>query len=356
MIVVNARFLTQKMTGVQRFSIELSLQLKQIYNDDIRFVCPGNIIQTEYASQLGVEIVGKRTGYLWEQFELPRYLKKNGSPLLISFGNVAPICYRNKISTLHDITFIRYPQTLSKSFLLIYKFLIPLVLKTSKHIFTVSEFSKEEISSYYHIDKSKISVIYNAVAKDFRPVKTEKLKKEIYILAVSSFKANKNFFKIYQAFALAKQQIEGLKFYVIGDLTSDKFQSLQFEIDEMMKDKDIKLLGRISDEELIRYYSNAKAFVFASLYEGFGIPVLEAQACGCPVICANNTSLPEVAGNSALMCNPNDKEDIANAIISILQNLSLSNELKAKGFSNYIRFSWKNEALKIQLLLNNLDF
>jgi len=228
-------------------------------------------------------------------------------------------------------------------------------LKTSKHIFTVSEFSKEEISSYYHIDKSKISVIYNAVAKDFRPVKTEKLKRKFISSPFPVLKRIRTFFKIYQAFALAKQQIEGLKFYVIGDLTSDKFQSLQFEIDEMMKDKDIKLLGRISDEELKRYYSNAKAFVFASLYEGFGIPVLEAQACGCPVICANNTSLPEVAGKSALMCNPNDKEDIANAIISILQNLSLSNELKAKGFLNYIRFSWKNEALKIQLLLNNLD-
>lgn len=342
------------MTGVQRFSIELSLQLKQIYNDDIRFVCPGNIIQTEYASQLGAEIVGKRTGYLWEQFELPRYLKRNGSPLLICFGNVAPIFYRNKISTLHDITFIRYPQTLSKSFLLLYKYLIPLVLKTSKRILTVSEFSKKEISSYYHIDSDKISVVYNAVAKSFHPLQNGQLKAENYIVTVSSFKVNKNFFKTYKAFVLAKRQIPGLKFYVIGDLTSTNFQSLQSEIDEMKGDEDVKLLGRISDEDMIRYYSNAKAFVFASLYEGFGIPVLEAQACGCPVVCSNASSLPEVLGDSALLFNPENEHEISDAIVRVVTDSSFANKLVGAGYKNYIRFSWQSGAMNIKDVINSV--
>ena len=149
MIVVNARFLTQPLTGVQRFAFEISRALRDLCNDkDLHFVAPSNILTPKKAKELDVEIIGSHTGHLWEQLDLPLYLRKVGNPLLLNFCNTAPIFYKNKLSTIHDITYIRYPQTFSKSFRYFYKVAIPLVLKTSRHVFTVSNFSKQEISDY----------------------------------------------------------------------------------------------------------------------------------------------------------------------------------------------------------------
>lgn len=115
MIYVNARFLTQPITGVQRYSLEISLQLKQLM-PSIRFVAPQNVIHPEMVEALGVELVGSRTGHAWEQIDLPRFLRSNGSPLLVNLANTAPLLYGNKISTLHDIAFERFPKTSRGSF------------------------------------------------------------------------------------------------------------------------------------------------------------------------------------------------------------------------------------------------
>mgnify|MGYP002626364654 CR=1 FL=1 len=138
--------------------------------DNVSFVAPGNVIQSEIAERLDVKIVGKHTGHLWEQWDLPHYLKKNGCPLLLNLCNLAPLRYKNKISTIHDVSFIRYPQTFSKKFLLFYNFMIPKIISSSKMILTVSEFSKREIIDVYGTDENKIEVIYNAVNQNFKPI------------------------------------------------------------------------------------------------------------------------------------------------------------------------------------------
>jgi len=153
MIVVNSRFLTQKITGVQRHAIELSLQLKQL-RPDIKFVAPKNIIHTDIASLLKVETVGTRTGHLWEQISLPRYLKKHNKEktLLLCLANTAPLYYKNKIVTIHDVSFLANPQWFDKKFYYFYRFLIPRIARNAQTVITVSEFSKKEI-----IGKMKIS-------------------------------------------------------------------------------------------------------------------------------------------------------------------------------------------------------
>ncbi len=170
MLIVNSRFLTQKITGVQRFAIEISLRLKDLLKENVSFVAPGNVIQPKIAEQLNVQIVGKHTGHIWEQWDLPRYLKKNGSPLLLNLCNLAPLHYNNKISTIHDVSFVRYPQTFSKKFLLFYNFMIPKIISSSKMILTVSEFSKREIIDVYGTEENKIEVVYNAVNQNFKPI------------------------------------------------------------------------------------------------------------------------------------------------------------------------------------------
>ena len=151
MLTVNSRFLTQNITGVQRFAIEISKQLKKLLNSKIQFVAPKNIIHKDLAEELDVKVIGYNTGHLWEQIDLPLYLSSIGKPLLLNLSNTAPLFYKNKIVTIHDVAFKRFPQTYSFKFRMFYNLLIPIILKNSKHILTVSEFSKNEINKIYGI-------------------------------------------------------------------------------------------------------------------------------------------------------------------------------------------------------------
>ena len=167
-IVVNARFLTQRMTGVQRYAVEICLELKRMMGDNIELVSPCNIEQHEYAKKLSVKIIGSNKGHMWEQIDLPHYLHKSGNPLLLCLCNTAPLFYKNKIVTVHDVAFEAFPQTFSKSFLYTYHFLIPRIIKSALHVITVSNFSREEIVKYYGTSHDKISVVYNAVGEQFK--------------------------------------------------------------------------------------------------------------------------------------------------------------------------------------------
>lgn len=349
-IYINARFLTQNLTGVQRFATELSRQLVKMLGDRVKFVAPKNITQHELAKEFNVEIIGTHTGYYWEQIELPRYLNKVGSPKLISFCSVAPLFYTNNIVAVHDITWVRYPETFTKSFLAVYRFLTPRLCKKAIKVLTVSKFSLDEISGYYGIDKSKFEIVYNAVDKVFQPVIDENLRKENYFVAVSSVKVNKNFPTVLKSFKLLSEKLENAKLYIIGDLKAKSFNDMDFS--EYENNPNIKFLGRVSDDELIRYYSNATGFIFPSYYEGFGIPVLEAQACGCPVVSTNSSSLPEVLLDSALLCDPTDAQGFADKMYDIATDETLRQKLIRKGYENVKRFSWEDSAKKIAELLN----
>lgn len=343
MIVINARFLSQNVTGVQRFAIEISRYLKDTCVD-IVFVAPHNILNKDVAAELGVRIVGKHIGHLWEQIDLPKWLRKNGEPLLVCFANTAPIFYKNKIDTLHDITFKRYPQTFSWKFRLAYGLMIPMILRSSKHVITVSEFSKEEISSFYGYPKDKMSVVYNAVGNLFYHIEDESLKREKYLFAVSSVKENKNFLYALEAFVKSQESLKDLKFYIAGDMKADSFKGI--DLSKYEKNPNIKILGRISDEDLVRYYSNAVAFLFPSLYEGFGIPPLEAQACGCPAICANASCLPEIFGDSVLYCDPHNVDSLVDCMKRVCDE-GVRAALIEKGNVNLARYSWDESAKRI---------
>ena len=350
MIVVNARFLTQKLTGVQRYAIEICLQLNKILDDEVSFVTPCNIIHKNIAQRLDAQIVGKHCGHLWEQWDLPRYLKKRGNPLLLCLCNTAPLWYKKKVVTVHDVAFMAYPQTFSKSFLYVYRFMIPRIIWSAKKVITVSEFSKSEIVKYYAIDREKIDVVYNAVGADFRKKEDEKLKKQKYILAVSSLNYRKNFLAVLKAFSILEKTDKETILYIIGDLRNTNFAGINIE--QYKNDPRINFLGRVSDNELIRYYSNATAFIYPSIYEGFGIPPLEAQRCGCKVIVADIPPLREVVADSGLYCNPYDVNDITNKMLSAITD---SNGLSHKGYTNSMRFSWKTSAEKIKSIIEDID-
>jgi glycosyltransferase involved in cell wall biosynthesis len=341
-LYVSARFLTQPISGVQRYGIELSITIKKIesaYNYNIKFLAPKNILHKEIAKELNVEIIGSLKGPLWDQISLWKFLKSKGSPLVVNFANTLPVFYENKIVTIHDIIPLKYP--VSYSYRKYYEIIFPLMIKYSKHIITVSEFSKKEISSYFGIDEQRISVIYNGISEKFKPQKFKNQEK--YILSVSSIAYHKNFIKLIEAFLYLKTK--NIKLYIVGGVNERIFGKDSKKILNYIKNNEnIKFLGRVNEDTLIQLYSNALCFVYPSLYEGFGLPPLEAQACGCPVVISDILVFKEIYGDSALYFNPLDPQDIANKIEEVINNKYLRDTLIKKGFENYKKYRWENSA------------
>jgi glycosyltransferase involved in cell wall biosynthesis len=338
-IYINSRFLTQQSTGVHRFAIEISKELKNM-DIQVRFISPLNIIHNDIANELGAVKIGILTGHLWEQISLPRYLKKIGSPLLVNLCNTAPLNYINKVVTLHDITFKLFPNNFSFLFRSYYNFIIPRILQSSKKIITVSNFSKREILKHYNIKENKVDVVYNAVCKVFNPIKNENSTK--YILGVSSLSRHKNFDMLIQAYN--KIKCKDIKLYIVGGKNKYLRTSLT---DEHNLNPNIIFTGRVSDKELAELYSNSLCFIFPSLYEGFGIPPLEAMACGSPVVVSNVASLPEVCGDAALYFDPSNIDNISETILKVIKNDRIIKDLRRKGFIRVKKYSWKKSANKL---------
>lgn len=346
--IVNARFLTQPITGVQRFAIEISQILKNKFQENILFVAPKEIIHHEIAEKLEVKLIGSNKSHMWEQFDLPRFLRNNNSPVLLNLCNTAPLFYHNNIITIHDIAFEVYPHTFSKKFLYVYKYLIPRLANSAKKIITVSEFSKSEMIKYYKLPSDKITVIYNATGESFFAVNDENYKKEKYFLAVSSLNARKNLFLIMDAFERFQKSHDGYKLLIIGDTQERSFSSIK--LDHYKQNKDIIFVGRVSDDELRKFYTNAVAFIYPSLYEGFGIPPLEAQKCETPVIVSDIPCFREVFKDSVLYCNAHDINSLMNRMIEILDP-GLCQKMSDLGIHHSQNYNWNKSAEKLMQIL-----
>ena len=306
--IINGRFLTQGITGVQRFAHEIIRELDNIVSPgEYKILVPRNIIYKDLKyKNIEIEICGNLMGHLWEQLELPFYVRKNKGKLL-NLCNTAPIINPG-IVTIHDIQTKVHPEFFSKKFALWYNLMNKFNIKNSKKIITVSEFSKSEIIKYYGVPSEKINVIYNGwqhmdrIERDESILTKLKIKTEEYILGVSSMNPNKNFKYILR---LAKLHPE-YNFVIAGKKNSDIFKDSSIE--EL---KNLTWAGYVTDEELKSLYANAKAFVFPSFYEGFGIPPLEAIACGCKNIFVSNTSsLIEIYRDKVNYINPKKIEKI----------------------------------------------
>lgn len=340
-IYINARFLTQQITGVQRYAIEISTQLNTVHTD-ITFVTPKKIIHKDLAKKLNISINGRLSGHLWEQIELPKYLKKHNNPLLINLANTAPLFYKNQIVTIHDLAFLRNPKWFSSKFYLYYKLLIPKIAENSLKIITVSNFSRKEIVNLLNIPEEKVGVIYNAVSQDFIELSRDNFENKYgeYILSVASLDPRKNFKNLVLSFN--KLNLKGTKLVIVGSenkvFADQKLKSL------IQENPNIILTGYVTDEELIGLYRNATFFIFPSLYEGFGLPPLEAMACGCPVVVSNAASLPEVCGDAAYYVNPYNVESIAEGMYKVLTDETLRQSLIQKGIERAKLFSWEKSA------------
>ncbi len=344
MIIINARFLTQPISGVQRFGIEISKIVKKQLKDQVCFVtCPG-VIHVELFKELEAKIIGVNKSHLWEQLDLFAYLLRNKNPLLVSFGYTGPLFYKNQIVSIHDVAFKYHKESFSKSFSLVYNYLVPRIAKKCLHVFTVSEAAKKEVVKELKLPSQKVSVVYNGISCLFK--KAEKLsldEKSVkpYILTVSSHHPRKNYERLIEAFnALNDTEIE---LYVIGNYIGHFSKTV-----EIKPNKNIKFLTNITDKQLVAYYQNAELFVFPSLYEGFGIPVIEAMSQHLPCVISDIPVFKEIGDESVIYVNPKDVDSITQGII---KGLNIGN--KTQYYPKLDQFTWENSANKVVKILEN---
>lgn len=344
---INGRFFAQPATGVQRFA-EQSLRELALLRPDLAVLVPRDTVVPDWLAEESVIRVGHLHGHAWEQIELPLYLARHGSPLLLSLASTAPMLYRHQICTHHDITYVRYPTSFSSSFRLLYRVIVPRMLRSSRSILTVSEFSRREIASNYGIHADKISVVPNAADDRFRPGPSADGRP--YLLAVSSPNEHKNFQRLLSAYSSRQDALES-DLLIIGKQTSS-FVSQQYDVEASSR---VRFTGRVSDDELVRLYQGARAFVFPSLYEGFGIPPLEAQQCGIPVASSNAASLPEVLGDSAMYFDPHDESRLGDVLVKLDSDSQLRDRLRDAGYVNATRFSWARSASQILGIVEQVE-
>jgi len=340
-IYINGRFLTQSMTGVERYAYNICKAMAHLHQPFI-IVCPKAPIHQDYdVSDLNIVHYGIGNSHFWEQCVLPFFFIGKKDYVVLSFTGLGSILIRHKIMTVHDLAFLKNPSWYSRTYYWYYKFMTPLAVKTSQHILTVSEFSKSEILGFYPFLKpDHISVVYNAINKElFKPLASDlsPLNSEPFVLCVSSIDPRKNFVRLIEAC----KGLTNAKLYIVGKPNHVFNQQIKFDTTS----DHIHFLGRVNDEELVRLYNQAACFVFPSLYEGFGLPPLEAMACGCPVLVSDIPVEHEVCSDAALYFNPLAPDEILHAITQYLNNANVIKEkMRQKGYENITRFSWEKSA------------
>jgi glycosyltransferase involved in cell wall biosynthesis len=255
------------------------------------------------------------------------------------------------INVIHDLNFEYYPEFISRFKLKYYKYFFPRFAKKADHLITVSQFSKQDISNLYNIPPDKISVVYNAAADDFFKVdlKTkEETVKELtqgvpYFVFVGSAHKRKNVQRIMVAFDEFCEKNSGYKFVFAG---SNKYwdKDIKNTFNKLKNKSEILFTGYLSTTEMNKVVSSAEALVYPSLFEGFGIPIVEGFAAHVPVITSNVSSMPEVAGDAALLVNPLSVTEIADAMAEIASDKQLCAKLIQLGEERNRNFSWDKSA------------
>lgn len=358
-IAVNTRFLlSKKLEGIGWFTYEVFQRLVKQHPEvewififdrpyHPQFVFAENVTPVVIPPQARHPVLW----YLWFEFSLPRVLKKHKPDLFISPDGYLSL--RNKVKSLpviHDINFEHNRENLPRLVGNYFCHYFPKFARKGDRVATVSEYSKNDIATTYGIDPAKIDVVYNGCGDFFFPLDEEEQKKvrndiaggRPYFIFVGALNPRKNISGMLEAFKYYKSEGGEAKFVIVGEKmfwTEDiasAYQNHPFK-------EDIIFTGRLEGAGLNRVLASSHGLLFVSHFEGFGIPIVEAFKCKVPVITSVTTSMPEVAGDAALLCNPKDYQQIAKAMHD-LDNPSVRNHLIAKGNQRANLFTWERSA------------
>lgn len=361
LIAVNGRFLADRMTGVQRYAFELTRALVgALARRGRRLVvlAPGGALDAR-ASQLPV-VRGrsKLRGYAWEQLELPSMIRRVGGTLLWSPANVGPLLVREQILTIHDAAVFAHPEWFDWRFALANRVFLPRLAHRVRHVVTDSQFSAQELSSHRVVPADRVTVIPAgashlgppdvALANDPPPTGPQGR----YILSVCSLEPRKNLARLLAAWAAAQASAElaDVTLVIVG-AAEWLFRDARFPGATTPR---VRVAGYVSDEELATYYRHAQAVAYVPLYEGFGLPPLEAMAAHVPVLVSDIPALREVCGAAALYRSPSSVPEIADGLREIIVNAALRARLRELGDARGAELTWERAAEQLAALIEQL--
>ena len=326
-VTVNGRYAAKRLTGVQRYAVEIVRRL----GDRCRVV--------------GTDVRDGVRGHRWEQASLP--LRCRGT-LLWSPCNTGPLAVRRQVVTIHDATYADTPECFSKPFAAWYGYLLPRLARRVRRVMTVSEFSRGRLADLTGLDPAAIDVIPNGVDPRFAPpsaaaVAAVRRQYDLpgpYVLSLGSIEPRKNLATLLRAWPSVAARRPELTLAVAGGGNAI-YGSVGIDPATLPR---VKLLGYVDDAALPALYGSCEAFVFPSVYEGFGLPPLEAMACGAAVVCSDATALPDVVGDAAVLVNPKDAGGMADAIVRVTDDPALRATLAGRGRARAATFNWDDSA------------
>ena len=354
---INGKFLAQSLTGVQRYATEL-LQAFDALLVDGAWSVPGPVVLLVPSQRVQplpylrrIQICEVRSGNLqrWEQFHLPWAAR---GAALINLAGSAPLTKFGQICTFHDTAVFDVPASFSGNFVRWYRLLFNVQGRLSRRVLTVSGFSKERLVHHLGIDAGRVSVVHcgadhmRRLPSDAAVLDKLGVKSGGYFLAVGSANPNKNFARLIEAFAGLPGT--NARLVVVGGSNATVFADSS---NAAREDPRIVRAGRLTDNEIKALYSHARAYVFPSIYEGFGLPPIEAMFCDCPVLAARAASIPEICGSAAAFFDPYSVDDIRASMKRALHDDGWLDELRRAGAARAETFTWHNAALSLACTL-----
>jgi glycosyltransferase involved in cell wall biosynthesis len=356
--VINARFTTKRTTGVQRSAHEIVSRL--LSDDPGRYTLVSPKFSTDGNPSLPIEQRGYiRYGHLWEQIELPRIMRSMGSDaVLYSPETSGPLAVGQQVMTLHDLFALENPEWFSRAFSAWYQWLLPRLVKRVAYILANSEYTRQRLLERFSPLEDKVVLCPFAQSERFAPTSEEEVERfriehglpKRYLLSIGNIEPRKNLSTLATAWKQTMARREDVKLVIAGGVNRVVFNTAGSGANTL-RDPTIRLLGFFPDEKLPLLYQGAEAFAFPSLAEGFGLPILEAMACGTPVICSDTTAMPETAGGAARLVPPREVEAWVEAIDSVLSEDQFRQGMRSDGLKRAAHFSWSRTAETVRTTL-----
>lgn len=359
-IAINATLTRVNPTGLAVYINELCLALLKtecdfdftVYSgsEELKRFYPDKVMLVPHSTSPALGLKGNIARLLWQQMILPIKLRRQKASLLYSTvheGILTP--HLKQIVTIHDVLPMRYLKNMYPRYKYYFCYILPILLKNSHSVICISENTKRDVIAYYDIKDKPIYVIHEGLNKQkFYPREKDFVHKRYglteYLLYIGDMRPYKNLERSLEAFA--GLNLKHLKFVIGGNKDPRFYPRIKNKTEELSLNDRVVFLDYVSEQDLPHLYSEAAAFVFTSLYEGFGLPPLEAMACGCPVVASNAASLLEVCGDAAYYINPYSVESITEGMHKVLTDDTLRHKLINQGLERAKVFSWERCALE----------
>ncbi len=316
---------------------------QDIYSQNSEIIIPKNRFVRGWGSYM-----------FWRHFTLPRGLKKYNLDVVHDPYELGPFTFSQpfrKVITVHDLTPLLFPNLFKRGDVMLHRLLLKKTISKADKIITVSYNSQKDIMEYLHVPEEDIEVIYNGKGENFRQLKSKQVAEfrekyrlpSNFILSVGGLHPIKNIPRLLEAYSLARKGGLEHKLVMVGGAV-DRAEEIFQIITNLGLEDHVIFTGVVSDEDLVGLYNAADLFLYPCIYAGFGLPPLEAMACGTPVITSCSSSLPEIVGDAAKLVNPYDPKKLASAINRIITNDETRKTLIKKGLKRSERFNWKKTA------------